>query len=153
MGVRLNTSASPKAPIVDAAGPRAESVRGIEQHRDAADAAERFDARRIARRAEHVRGNERARPVERRPACSRGRSGSWPGRTRRSAGVRPFHDAAWQEAENVKLGITTGPGRPSMRACSVSISPEVQELTRDDVRHAQAVGGALLELGDERRRS
>ncbi len=44
-------------------------------------------------------------------------------------GRRWFHDAARQVAENVKLGITTGPGRSSTRACSVRISPEVHELT------------------------
>jgi hypothetical protein len=44
-------------------------------------------------------------------------------------GERPFHATAWADAENVKLGRTTGPGRPSTRACTTSMSPDVHELT------------------------
>ena len=44
-------------------------------------------------------------------------------------GVRPFQATAWADAENVKLGSTTGPGRPSTSAWTTSIRPEVHELT------------------------
>ena len=53
---------------------------------------------------------------------------NWRDRTRRTAASAvPGH--AWAEAEKVKLGSTTGPGRPSTRACTTSIRPDVQELT------------------------
>ena len=113
-----------------AVGERAERVGGVEDDRDAARPAPMLDdALGVARRAEDVRREQRCRPVEAARPRGRGRSGTSPGRTRRTRASRPFHATACADAENVKLGSTTGPGRPSVSACTTSIRPEVHELT------------------------
>jgi hypothetical protein len=120
---------------------------GVEDHRDAGPR-HLLDGRDVARRAEHVCRHDGARAVE----VGGGVVGVDLERAGRQSTKRraPFHITAWADAENVKLGTTTGPARPSVRACTTSMSPDVQELRRDDVRDAEPFGHAKLELRDER---
>ena len=67
-------------------------------------------------------------------------------RGRRARSTRPRAP----DAENVKLGSTTGPGRPSVSACNDEHQARRARADRDDVRDAEPFGDALLELGHER---
>ena len=73
--------------------------------------AELLERSTVARRAEHVGGEDRRRAVEPRRRRRRRRSGTSSGRTPRS-GRSPFHATAWADAEKVKLGSRTWTVRP-----------------------------------------
>ena len=150
VGVRLNTSATPNEPIGMPSMRGAERVRGVEQHRDAVLAAERFERAARSHGAPNTCVAMMAlAPSSWRAACS---GSIWKelGRHSTNFGTRPFHMTACADAENVKLGSTTGPGRPSVSACTTQHQPGRARAQRDDVRDAEALGDAGLELLDER---
>ena len=130
VGVRLNTSAMPNEPIGtplthEPSACAASNMTGMPCARPSC-----FERAHVARRTEHVGGHDRARTVE---SCCAACVGIDLERVRQALDeardVRPFHMTACADAENVKLGSTTGPGRPSVSACTTSIRPEVHELS------------------------
>ena len=121
---------------------------GVEEHRDAGDAAERLDARRVARRAEHVGGDERAGAVERlhRRSGVDLEAGRVAGDEPRRA-VVPRHRVACGREREARHHDRAGPvvGECLQREHQTRRA----RADRDDVRDAEALGDALFELGDE----
>ncbi len=64
--------------------------------------------------------------------------------------MRPFHITACADAENVKLGTTTGPGRSVGERLDDEHETRGARAERDDVLDAEAFRDAHLEFRDER---